>query len=226
MNTNRTSCDTCKRVLRWDDEGQEWLDETGSAMCSFFEFEDTHTVIEEPQMNDTVRHNDNRFALETPALTGEVVTEGHARYCRENGHAFNRKDGVEQGWCPRCGEDNGLRTIANATVDELIHEAADAEAIEFIGEVARAEEPLAQDFEVWIDDHHGDAAPLAADVAKVILVEAGIPVRGLATLTSFDGCYLVNVPQEWYDDLVESGDDVDATVTRNGVEFMVHAAMP
>jgi hypothetical protein len=45
--TNSTArCDTCKRDLRWDDEGQEWLDETGSSMCSFFEFEDVHTVLD------------------------------------------------------------------------------------------------------------------------------------------------------------------------------------
>lgn len=39
-----------------------------------------------------------------PALTGEVVTERHARICRERGHATHTVDGVDQGSCPRCGE--------------------------------------------------------------------------------------------------------------------------
>jgi hypothetical protein len=41
-----TTCGTCKKELHWDDEGQEWLDANGSAMCSFFDFEDVHTVVD------------------------------------------------------------------------------------------------------------------------------------------------------------------------------------
>lgn len=41
------ACDTCKRSLRWDEEGQEWLDSTGSAMCPFFDYEDIHTARED-----------------------------------------------------------------------------------------------------------------------------------------------------------------------------------
>ena len=44
------------------------------------------------------------YKLSTPALNGEVVTEGHARYCRTNGHMTHTVDGVDQGFCPRCGE--------------------------------------------------------------------------------------------------------------------------
>lgn len=39
-----------------------------------------------------------------PALSGDVVTEGHARICRERGHATHTVNGVESGRCPRCGE--------------------------------------------------------------------------------------------------------------------------
>jgi len=39
-----------------------------------------------------------------PALTGDVVTEAHARVCAERGHATHTVDGVDQGYCPRCGE--------------------------------------------------------------------------------------------------------------------------
>lgn len=38
-----------------------------------------------------------------PALNGDVVTERHARTCREQGHATHTVDGVRQA-CPRCGE--------------------------------------------------------------------------------------------------------------------------
>lgn len=52
----------------------------------------------------------NHFANTFPSLEGNVVTEGHARYCRDNGHARNAiigKNGeiVEiSERCPRCGE--------------------------------------------------------------------------------------------------------------------------
>jgi hypothetical protein len=39
-----------------------------------------------------------------PALTGEVVTQAHANYCAQNGHAVHTKDGVPQLICPRCGD--------------------------------------------------------------------------------------------------------------------------
>ena len=39
-----------------------------------------------------------------PALTGDVVTERHARICREIGHATHTVEGVPSGICPRCGE--------------------------------------------------------------------------------------------------------------------------
>lgn len=50
-----------------------------------------------------------RGPTDYPALTGGVVTEAHARVCRERGHATHtvaRPDGVRvwTGICPRCGE--------------------------------------------------------------------------------------------------------------------------
>jgi hypothetical protein len=39
-----------------------------------------------------------------PALVGGVVTERHARICREQGHARHTVDGVDTGTCPRCGD--------------------------------------------------------------------------------------------------------------------------
>jgi len=44
------------------------------------------------------------FALSYPALNGEVVTEGHAKYCNENGHATHTVDNINTNICPRCGE--------------------------------------------------------------------------------------------------------------------------
>jgi hypothetical protein len=138
-------------------------------------------------MNGIVRHNDNRFALETPALTGGVVQEGHARYCRENGHMFNRKDGVERGWCPRCGEDNGLlpTTAVASDTDETVD--------------------LALNVELMITDEDGESATLNVDQAREVLVAAGIPVVGLPHRTDFDGVYYVNTPSAWYQQIEEEG---------------------
>lgn len=43
-------------------------------------------------------------ALDMAALNGTVVTEAHAKVCRERGHATHKVDGIEQIHCPRCGE--------------------------------------------------------------------------------------------------------------------------
>lgn len=49
--------------------------------------------------------------IEYPALNGEVVTEAHARICRERGHATYTQDGIESDFCPRCG----VRKLIDAT---------------------------------------------------------------------------------------------------------------
>lgn len=46
----------------------------------------------------------DRFRMSYPAINGEVITEGHARCCREHGHATLKEDGVLSAMCPRCGE--------------------------------------------------------------------------------------------------------------------------
>lgn len=43
------------------------------------------------------------FAMEMPALNGDVVTQGHADYCAENGHATHTTGDDVSPWCPRCG---------------------------------------------------------------------------------------------------------------------------
>lgn len=47
-----------------------------------------------------------------------VVTEGHAAYCREHGHATYTVDGVVQDYCPRCGDN--LSAPLDATRDACI----------------------------------------------------------------------------------------------------------
>lgn len=44
------------------------------------------------------------YALDMAALHGRPVCQGHADYCAAHGHGKNIVDGVERGWCPRCGE--------------------------------------------------------------------------------------------------------------------------
>jgi hypothetical protein len=41
-----------------------------------------------------------------------IVCQGHTDACARWGHAFYRRDGVDQGFCPRCGEP----TISSPTV--------------------------------------------------------------------------------------------------------------
>ena len=43
------------------------------------------------------------YRLDMAALKGEMVCQGHADVCKALGHGYNIKDGIEQGWCPRCG---------------------------------------------------------------------------------------------------------------------------
>lgn len=48
--------------------------------------------------------NDAEVERRFPALVHGVVTERHARICREQGHATHTVDGVDTGLCPRCGD--------------------------------------------------------------------------------------------------------------------------
>lgn len=59
-----------------------------------------------------------------PALTGSVVTEAHARLCRESGHAVHLVAGIDQGVCPRCGDVTQPAELPAETVakfDRLLH---------------------------------------------------------------------------------------------------------
>lgn len=42
--------------------------------------------------------------LSYPVVTGEVVTQAHADYCKSNGHATHTINGKPSTICPRCGE--------------------------------------------------------------------------------------------------------------------------
>jgi hypothetical protein len=85
-----------------------------------------------------------------------------------------------------------------------------AEARAFIDAVTEPEAEIAQNVQIDIMDlDTDDAAPLAADVARQAMIDVGMPVGPTTPvqLTSFDGSYLVDLPAEWYNELVESGED-------------------
>ena len=67
------------------------------------------------------------YKLSTPALNGETVTQGHADYCATNGHMTHTVDGVDQGFCPRCGESTmvkiEMRTETNGERGMIVTEA-------------------------------------------------------------------------------------------------------
>ncbi len=49
----------------------------------------------------------NSFPLAQPEdahWTDRVVTQGHADYCAEYGHATWTQDGITRTFCPRCGD--------------------------------------------------------------------------------------------------------------------------
>lgn len=55
-------------------------------------------------------NNKSIYANSFPAVsnsddwTDRVITQGHADYCNEHGHATYTKDGIVQDFCPRCAD--------------------------------------------------------------------------------------------------------------------------
>ena len=68
-----------------------------------------------------------------PILTGDVVTQGHANYCAEHGHATHKVDGVDTGVCPRCGAVTTLKDRRGYRIDEIRY--VDREVIMETGEI-------------------------------------------------------------------------------------------
>lgn len=79
--------------------------------------------------------------------------------------------------------------------------------------------------EFWISHLNDDAAVLSPETAKRVLLGAGVEVHGLPALTSFDGCYHVDVARPWWDDLLASGDDFEGEGVWDGTTYQVHLAM-
>ena len=48
------------------------------------------------------------YKLSYPAINGETVTQGHADYCKAEGHGTHTVNGVVSPLCPRCGEGNQM----------------------------------------------------------------------------------------------------------------------
>lgn len=46
----------------------------------------------------------NIYGMDMAAANGTPVTQGHANYCAEHGHATWMDGGKDKGLCPRCGE--------------------------------------------------------------------------------------------------------------------------
>ena len=63
------------------------------------------------------------WRAEMAYVEGRVVMQGHADYCEENGHARHTVDGVEQVFCPRCGEPRDAEPLP---VSEAASRLADA----------------------------------------------------------------------------------------------------
>jgi len=75
-------------------------------------------------------------------------------------------------------------------------------------------EAVVYNVELWIDDSDTDeAADITVDQAAQAMDDAGIQRVSLPRRTTFDGQYLVDVTREWWDALVQSGDDLDAEVS-------------
>lgn len=70
---------------------------------------------------------DRSYAMDHAAIKGETVTQGHADYCAEYGHAVTIVEGQDQGVCPRCGDVTMSATEHAALVAECL-KAAEATA--------------------------------------------------------------------------------------------------
>lgn len=70
---------------------------------------------------------DRFYAMDHAAIKGETVTQGHADYCAEHGHAVTIVEGQDQGVCPRCGDVTMSATEHAALVAECM-KAAEATA--------------------------------------------------------------------------------------------------
>jgi hypothetical protein len=55
--------------------------------------------------------------IDFPAVDGRVVTEAHAKLCADKGCVSYVKNGIDMGWCPRCGE---VTTSEEQITDEEI----------------------------------------------------------------------------------------------------------
>lgn len=134
------------------DERDGWVDVTGQTdgtVCNRCE------ALYSAQL-DAVIAEQTVDPLDFPVVTGGTVTEGHARYCRENGHARHTFDGVVSPWCPRCGDNVSIAAVTVEEVQDAIggnpwvpasspvaeyrarlaRERADAAALEHASEVA------------------------------------------------------------------------------------------
>lgn len=54
-----------------------------------------------------------RYATSYPVLTGDPITQGHADYCTQHGHATYTQGGNVAPWCPRCGDNLPAEDVAD-----------------------------------------------------------------------------------------------------------------
>ncbi len=58
------------------------------------------------------------YKLSYPAINGETVTQGHADYCKAEGHGTHTVNGVVSPLCPRCGQaTNSIESEGNQMTD-------------------------------------------------------------------------------------------------------------
>lgn len=66
--------------------------------------------------------------LDHPAVNGRPVTEAHAQYCRDNGHASHTVDGITSPVCPRCGDRRTGQIVVDGRLVNVHNAAPSAEA--------------------------------------------------------------------------------------------------
>lgn len=76
--------------------------------------------------------------LDFPAADGRPVTEAHARYCADRGHAAHVINGVTSSICPRCGDERRPSTV-ELKLAATRRELDDAVALELIPATTAAE---------------------------------------------------------------------------------------
>lgn len=159
------------------------------------------------EANERPADDDVDAAIELPADAGdsdgddmadmpdwerELLLGAKSAVCREQGHATGDMCAVVAPRCPRCGQTGAESEEIQRGVSVTI-----------------------------IDLDTDEGVAIAADSAREAMLHVGIPVLSLPEATGFDGDFLIDVPQAWWDQQLQYGIDIWAETGNVAVTITV-----